>query len=551
MKHILFILLFFLPFVATLRAQTVRQQGYVRTVGRPDNRQGTRLSGAVLRVSGQHNAVQSGQRGAFTLVFGGGQSEFSFSSVRLAGYDLQEKELIGRRYAVSATVPVEVVLVPQVLKRELESRVRAQVEANYQRRLKRIEAQKARLGQEYEKKLAQLEEEYEKRDRLVDDMVDRYASTDYARLTPFAAALNAFIEAGELERADSLIATVDVAQLESDRAALAARGEKLREALSENDRAQDAATAQLMAVYRGKADIFRAQFENDSAAVYLEKMVRLDSTDVKLLLETAAFLNNACLQSEKALALCRKALDVTRAKHGDTHYLVADCYDQLGAVNRSLALHEEALDCHLKALQINETYNGGRPSFVISGYNNVGMDYVALKQSDKAVEYIQKALHECQKDSANRSHFIALCYNNLGVISQEAGKHDDALEYQLKALHICSEKFGDNSAVTATSCLNVGEAYSAVGNDAKALEYDKRALYIYQKVFGDSHPYTALCCYRTSVAYYKLADYNNAIIFCWKALAGLKQNALSAGSNQAKAYAQWLDFLQNKLQEAQ
>lgn len=38
MKHILFILLFFLPFVATLRAQTVRQQGYVRTVGRPDNR---------------------------------------------------------------------------------------------------------------------------------------------------------------------------------------------------------------------------------------------------------------------------------------------------------------------------------------------------------------------------------------------------------------------------------------------------------------------------------------------------------------------------------
>lgn len=39
----------------------VRQQGYVRTVGRPGNKAGQRLSGVVLKVSGQHNMVKSGR----------------------------------------------------------------------------------------------------------------------------------------------------------------------------------------------------------------------------------------------------------------------------------------------------------------------------------------------------------------------------------------------------------------------------------------------------------------------------------------------------------
>ena len=53
---------------AALSAQTVTQSGYVRTVGRPGNLKGTRLKGAVLRVSGLQNAVQSAADGTFRII---------------------------------------------------------------------------------------------------------------------------------------------------------------------------------------------------------------------------------------------------------------------------------------------------------------------------------------------------------------------------------------------------------------------------------------------------------------------------------------------------
>lgn len=308
--RILPFLLFLLSF--PLAAQTVKQTGYVRTVGRPDNRQGTRLSGALIRVSGQHNTVQSGRQGTFTLLFTK-QNEFRFSSIRLTGYDLQEREVLGRRYAVSATVPVEIVLVPQSLKHELEERVRKQVETNYRRKLRRLEAQKNELGKDYERKIAQLEAEYDRRDQLVNDMVERYAATDYARLSPFAAQLNAFIEAGELERADSLLATVDVARLEADHAALQQRGEKLRTALAKNERAEAAAAEQLMTIYKGKSDIFRAQFDNDSAAYYLEKVALLDTTNINNVLQAGVFLKSKLSQFDRAMVYYQMALRNSRA----------------------------------------------------------------------------------------------------------------------------------------------------------------------------------------------------------------------------------------------
>ena len=115
----------------SLQAQTIRQSGYVRTVGRPNNHAGTRLSGALIRVAGQHNVVQSGRQGAFTLLFNhatAGQTAFTLTSVRLNGYELNEREMLGRKFAVSPTVPVEVVMVSEKEKRDIEERVRQQVE---------------------------------------------------------------------------------------------------------------------------------------------------------------------------------------------------------------------------------------------------------------------------------------------------------------------------------------------------------------------------------------------------------------------------------------
>ena len=512
--RILPFLLFLLSF--PLAAQTVKQTGYVRTVGRPDNRQGTRLSGALIRVSGQHNTVQSGRQGTFTLLFTK-QNEFRFSSIRLTGYDLQEREVLGRRYAVSATVPVEIVLVPQSLKHELEERVRKQVETNYRRKLRRLEAQKNELGKDYEKKIAQLEAEYDRRDQLVNDMVERYAATDYAQLSPFAAQLNAFIEAGELERADSLLATVDVARLEADHAALQQRGEKLRTALTQNERAEAAATEQLMAIYKGKSDIFRAQFDNDSAAYYLEKVALLDTTNINNVLQAGVFLRSKLSQFDRAMVYYQMALRNSRAtknKPGIANSLnnISDIYSERGKFDDAITYLQKALDIHIVCY-------GEQHLSVATDYNNLGVICSSLSQYDKALEMIRKALTIRIGLYGEKHDDVAACYLSLGSCQQDLSHYAEALNSYTKALNILQGLHGEKHEMVARAYSYLGVLYDNKGQYAQSLEMQNKALSIYREVLGENHVETANVYSKLGALYISFGRYEKSIENYRKTLA--------------------------------
>lgn len=512
--RILPFLLFLLSF--PLAAQTVKQTGYVRTVGRPDNRQGTRLSGALIRVSGQHNTVQSGRQGTFTLLFTK-QNEFRFSSIRLTGYDLQEREVLGRRYAVSATVPVEIVLVPQSLKHELEERVRKQVETNYRRKLRRLEAQKNELGKDYEKKIAQLEAEYDRRDQLVNDMVERYAATDYAQLSPFAAQLNAFIEAGELERADSLLATVDVARLETDHAALQQRGEKLRTALAKNERAEAAAAEQLMTIYKGKSDIFRAQFDNDSAAYYLEKVALLDTTNINNVLQTGVFLKSKLSQFDRAMVYYQMALRNSRATNFKPG--IATSLNNMSVIYSERGKFDDAITYVQKALDIDIAYYGEQNPFVATDYNNLGLTYSSLAQYDKALEMIRKALTIRTGLYGEKHDDVAASYLSLGKCQQDLAHYDESIKSYTKALDILLALHGEKHEMVARTYNHLGVLYNKKEQYALSLEMHNKALAIYREVLGENHAETATAYGNLAGLYILLGRYEEGIEIYRKTLA--------------------------------
>ena len=59
--------LFIVSLLFTSIAFSQIQQGYVKTLGRP-NKKGTALSGVTIRVKGQHNPVLSNADGTFSLI---------------------------------------------------------------------------------------------------------------------------------------------------------------------------------------------------------------------------------------------------------------------------------------------------------------------------------------------------------------------------------------------------------------------------------------------------------------------------------------------------
>ena len=204
---------------ADLNAQTITQEGFVRTVGRPDNKKGVRLPKVIIRVKGMHNAVITDAHGRFSIPFNNakeGVDGYYISDVRLQGYEINEKEIIGRKFVISSAVPHEIVMVSLREKAKIEEKVRRNVELRYQEKLQQLEADKEKLGEKYTTQIAQLEAQYEKRERMIDDMVNRYAYTDYAKLDTLGAKINQFIENGELERADSIIQAMNIIKLEQD-----------------------------------------------------------------------------------------------------------------------------------------------------------------------------------------------------------------------------------------------------------------------------------------------------------------------------------------------
>ena len=238
----------------TMEAQV--QQGYVKTLGRP-NQPGVPLGGVTIRVKGQLNAVVSGADGRFTLTLDGRHDgdELVLTGVRKQGYELRDRETVGRRMACSSKVPLQIVMVSSAQlaadKRRIETNAYRVAERNYKKRMEELEQQlasQAISAETYRAQLRDLQNSYEKYMALISELADRYARTDYDGLDSIDREINICIENGEMDKADSLIHTVfdPTTVLERNRAAKA----EIHQRMEIAQRALDAANRDKEALRR-------------------------------------------------------------------------------------------------------------------------------------------------------------------------------------------------------------------------------------------------------------------------------------------------------------
>ncbi len=212
----LFLLFVIIVVFQTMTVSAQTQQGFVKTLGRP-NKPGVPLENVTIQMLGMVNPVISSSTGEFRLSAYNKKDgdPIKLLKVRKNGYELRDKDLIGREMVFSSHVPIYITMVDtQQLaadKRRIEDNARRVAEENYQKKLKQLEKENEenklsaeKLRQEKEA----LEEKYEKYLSLIGDMADRYARTDYDQLDSIDVEINICIENGELEKADSLIHTI-------------------------------------------------------------------------------------------------------------------------------------------------------------------------------------------------------------------------------------------------------------------------------------------------------------------------------------------------------
>lgn len=526
-------LLFAYLFCATLFTWA-QQQGVVRTLERP-SKPSEGISGVTINVLEYPNAIVSKKGGKFSFTIEGKRAgdSFTISRVQKKGYSLVDKQLKGRRFAYSPSVPVEIVMVADAQlesdKKRIEDKAYNRAKKDYDQKVDILGKQlkeKTISEQEYRKKYEELNNNYNNYIQLIDQMAERYATTDFKGLSEVNREILECIENADLERADSLINTKgDFDQREQElnnKRALKEKSEQLSQQLEKDIEIE---LADLNQDFANKFYIHSAAYRNDSAAYYLERIVNLNPTSIGDIFHAASFIDSYLADYPRARKYYQMALDQINDNTDD------EMQDVAGVICRRIGLtydnqyeSDKALEWHHKSLDLLTKMAKPDSSDVAMTYTLIGRAYTNKEEYDKGLEYTLKGLHMREQAAQPDTAELAQSYNNLAFLANHLNDNDKALEYHQKALDLRRQAFGENSQLAAFSHMNIGSFYYVSLHDKdKALEHLNKAYEVFHPQFGSAHPYTQQVLIYLGQIHLELGNYDQAVEYFREYAQGMQQ----------------------------
>lgn len=483
---------------ATFAFAQTTQTGYAKTKGRMDSNgnliSGTRIGGVSIQLTGGHSTVADAN-GNFTLT--APDKKFYLSDVQKQGYVLTDPDMLKKQYTCSSNplvISMETPSQQQDEKLAAERKLRRQLQKQLQQKEDEIDALKEEnkiTEEEYRQALQKLYEEQESNEKVISDMAKRYAELDYDLLDEFYRKVSFCIENGDLVKADSLLRTRgDVSQQIKDAQKKAQAVNEEKEQLRQAEAVLAADFEELGRRCYGFYEKFASQFENDSAAYYLELRANLDTTNVEWQREAGKFIRDYLGDYNKAAGYCQRALRQAISQRGENHPEVATSYNEMAVVCSRLSEYDRAMEYHQKALTIRQALFGDKHPDVATLYSNIGSVYDNQRKDSLALEYRQKALKSMRLVYGDIHPYVSICYNNVGISYFYLGDYAHSLEYNQKALEIRKTLFGEKHPYVAISYNNLAGVYDKQGDDAKALEYFQKALDILKAIYKEDIPLT-------------------------------------------------------------
>ena len=557
-----------------------KQQGIVRTLEKA-KRPSVGIDRVTVNILEYPNALVTKKGGKFSFSIPGKKQGDSYkvSRVQKKGYTLVDKHLQGRQYSYSASVPLEIVMVSDKQlasdKKQIEDKAFARAKKTYETRIAQLERQlagKAISDSIYYAERERLSDDYDNYIKLIDEMAERYAMTDYKGLSEINRQILECIENAELERADSLINSKgDFDRREQELREQQELNQATAEFLARSQRDAEFKLNDLAEDYYNKYTIHKGKFQNDSAAYWLERRANLDTTNVEWIYDVGLFvedymadydsamdyyqrglrlaqelfgnqskwaakfyhsIGSICAikaDYDKALDYMCKALDISELVLGTEHPDVATSYNNIGLVYYYKGTYDKALEYWQKDLDISEHIFGTKHLDFATTYHNIGMVYYSNRDYDKALDYYQKALVFFESDVDYDYPYVAGSFNDIGRIYNDKGDYDKALECYQKSLGISERLLGTEHPYVSMAYNNIGSVYESKGNSEKALEYYQKALDIDERIFGTEHPDVATSYNNIGFVYYGRADYEKALEYFQKAL-GIYERALGTNN---------------------
>lgn len=477
-------ILTYLVLLSSFTASAITQQGFVRTITRPDY-PSERLEGVMIRIRGGHNTILSAPTGDFSIIMQTLRNgdPYVLSAIMKSGYQLADQDMIGRQQSGSDRVPLEITMIAsaqlQKEKDAIAAKARAGIERFYMEQLSAIEKelseQKLSIEQ-YEQRIAELDDKLMRSEQQIEQMADRYARTDYSMLDSVAGAIQSTIENGDLDEAEQLILQKGDLQnrrihIQDMRRELAAQSEDLK---------RD---------YYHLHSIALARFEPDSAAHFLHLRADLDTTDAAAQLDYIKFLQEYLHNPHEVLPYIQRA---ERQIHlaGDEHCelmlrLLNEknvCYGRLGKKDESLKIIEDAITLSILLYGKNHKYVAGRRV-------NLGNTLYQMGKLKEAEKQLKEALRIYHLPGLSDSTTEASALTNLGAVEFKKNNYRQARQYFEESVTILNQ-CSPNDPSLPTILDNLGYLCSLMKEPEQSSRYRHEAYETAARIFGEKHTFT-------------------------------------------------------------
>ena len=513
MKRTLSVLFAVLLTVITASAQI--QNGYVRSQGTSYNRTGSPLKGARVFVKGLNGSKVTATNGTFNFNLGGGKTQFSINTVTLKGYTLlaplppaynvgkatveivmqSREERIQNEARISKIIEERITKSYDAKTKELQKKIAALEKAlsDKKRNSNELESQIRILKEQ----IGNLDNQYLKRNELIDKMVEEYVNLDYATMDNRKAELCSYIESGELEKADSLLSTIDINKEMNDIKTLNRDIEEKESMLEKEKEIRKNKIETACMYWRGKYDIAIQNMQYDSAAVYIRNLADVDTCNFNNVFDCANYLHEQNYFKE-AEVYYNKILKTEQENQLISNYQIAELYNNLAILYSTIQRFKESEKMHKEAIQIYERLAKENQkvyeSDLATSYNNLALLYSntqRFKESEEmynaAIQIRERLVKENPK--AYESD-LASSYNNLALLYSNTQKFKESEEMYNAAIQIYERLAKENPKVyekdLARSYSNLALLYNGTQRLKESEEMHKAAIQIYERLYNNN-----------------------------------------------------------------
>ena len=460
MKKTLSVLFALLMSCITASAQI--QNGYVRSQGTSYNRTGSPLKGARVFVKGLNGSKVTAPNGTFNFNLGGGKTQFCISSVTLKDYTLLSP--LAPAYNVGKAA-VEIVMQSREERIQNEARISKVIEERItksynaktrelQKKITTLEkalSDKKKNSDELEtqirslkEQLGNLDNQYLKRNELIDKMVEEYVNLDYATMNNRKAELCSYIEKGELEKADSLLNTIDINKEMNDIKTLNRDIEEKESMLSKEKEIRKNKIETACMYWRGKYDIAIQNMQYDSAAVYVKNLADVDTCNFENVFDCATFFHkqNRFKEAEEYYTVCLN--NVGRGENNNSPQVLIWLYNNLGILYKETHRFNESEKKYKATKVILDFLAQANPKayepYLAEYYNNLASLYVItnqFKESEDMHKAAIKIYEQLVQENPNAYNpELAISYNNLARLYVATNRFKEGEEFYKAALAI-------------------------------------------------------------------------------------------------------------------